>query len=76
MNVIMPKINSILRPLELLTFQKQTIKLDMKLLRALIVKSLGLNVSIQDLRQYAIGYAMRNYTVGNRSIKSDHVDTE
>lgn len=69
----LPDFDAILSPLHLLTYKNHEFSLDVGLFRALCIKNTTGDVSWKTLTHFAIGYALRRFTVHDRVISNMHI---
>lgn len=65
--------DDLLSPLHALTVKKTNIELSIGLFRALCERNLSGQVSFESLREYAVGYALRRFTINNRVITNPSI---
>lgn len=75
----LPDADSMLHPIQALTYKMTECTLNLPLLRALCVRALDGDVSLQDMQTYAVGYSLRRFTninkiVTNTNIAYDQLD--
>jgi hypothetical protein len=76
LNIPIPDINASVSTGSIQLWKKLRMKLDEQMLNMLIIRDIQGNLSVETLREFAVGYALRAYSVRGKLQKNLHITYE